>query len=231
MNSLPNEIIQMVLAPAVQKKFFGEPKVLLQRYLGCYQQIFEMGAVLGHAFRKDFPWFVPFWSLPGREHDLAQSFHQIANEDVAAIGKVSSFFDLGMHREESNIYQTWRNAGKTQDQIEHRAQIHELSVQEAAEMLNFGLIRGVAFGGTFPGLVERLWKEGYESAVDPNKLHLLRQAGLTIHDGELKLISLAEQEKTLFSGVRSFATRNRPELVSQLEAILASTPIACSANM
>jgi hypothetical protein len=220
MKSLPAEIVKIVLTPVVQKKFFSKPMIPIQRYLGCYQQTFEFGAVLGHAFRDNFPWLIQLFSEPGREHELAKAFNQLAAEDLAAVGDPVSFFRLAMEQEESRIRKFWKDSGQTQAQIESLFQKWEMEPQEAFQVLGRVFNRGVAYGGTYPELVEQLWRNAYERPPDPRMVELLRKAGANLPSGKWEPLTLASQEEMLLSIVRAFLANTNPELASQLNAQL-----------
>lgn len=219
MSSLPAEIVKMVLLPAVQREFLSKPKIPVQRYLGCYEQVFEIGAVLGHAFRKNFPWFIQFFSEPSREHDLANAFNQVATKHLAAIGEPTSFLQLAMEMEESRIRKSWRDAGKSESQIEGLLQNWEMEPQDAFNALGMALNIGVAYGGTFPDLVEQLWRRAYETPPDPKIADLLRKAGADI-PSNWEPLTLATQERTLIAIVRAYLANDHPELTAQLDAQL-----------
>jgi hypothetical protein len=221
MSYLPAEIVKIVLAPAVQKKFLSKPKVPIQRYLGCYQMAFEFGAVLGHAFRSNFPWFIQFFSEPGRQYELAAAFNQLATEDLAAIGEPTNFLRLAMEQEESRVRKFWIDAGQTQEQIESLFQKWEMDPEEAFQALGKALNRGVAYGGTYPDLVEMLWKKAYETPPDPKIAEFLRGAGRNIPFEKWEALPLARQEEMLLPIVRAFLESTSPELAAQLDAQLA----------
>lgn len=216
MNSLADEIVQMVLGPALQKKRLSEPVVLYERYLGCYQEVFEIGAVLGHAFRNKFIWFVQFFSNPGREAEVGTQLRLVAQEHLDAAEDGRTFFGLAMRYEESRFQKNWHRAGYDQLQIEHLTKNHELTRQQAFGMLRTALILGVGFGGTFPELTEEMWRDAYERPKDRHLLELLRGSGLSGPPPEL--LPLANQQALLLSGVRLFVGRNHPDLISEFEA-------------
>ncbi len=216
MNSLADEIVQMILDPALKKKRLSEPVVSYERYLGCYQEVFEIGAVLGHAFRNKFIWFVQFFSNPGREAEVGMQLRLVAQEHLEVVEDRRTFFGLAMRYEESRIQKNWHRAGHNQSQIEHLTKHHELTQHEAFGMLRTGLILGVGHGGTFPELTEQMWKDAYERPMDRHLLELLRGAGLSGPPPEP--LPLANQQALLLSGVRLFVERNHPDLISEFEA-------------
>jgi hypothetical protein len=218
MSHLPAALVQMVLAPAIQKKVFSKPKVPIQRFLGCYQMVFEIGAVLGYAFRRNFPWFVQFFSEPGMEQELAKAMNEVAREHLAAIGEATSFYQIAMQTEESRIAKVWRDAGQSQSQIESLFKSWEMTPEEAFHALGMALNTGVAYGGTYPDLVERLWVHSYETPPDPRIAELF--GNTNVPWGKWEPLALADQEQRLLSIVRAFVTENRPELAAQLEAQL-----------
>jgi hypothetical protein len=219
MVSLASEIAHMVLAPALKKKILAEPTISIQRYFGCCQQAFEIGAVLGHAFRDNFVCFIQLFSLPGRQEQYAKQIRLSITERFSEIGNPETLFDLAMNYQESRTRKTWRGAGKSEDQIEDRMKVHELTEKYAFEQLHFEVIEGVGFGGTYPELLEKMWKDAYESPVDQHKVELLRRAGMSIGSRALDSFPLAKQQDYLLSGVRSFVKKHHPELIPQFALV------------
>ncbi|MGA2753604.1 MAG: hypothetical protein ABSE53_07535 [Terracidiphilus sp.] len=218
MSYLPAALVQMVLAPAIQKKVSSKPKVPIQRFLGCYQMVFEIGAVLGHAFRRNFPWFVQFFSEPGMEQELAMAMNQVAKEHLTSVGEATSFYQLAMKQEESRIEKVWRDAGQSQSQIDGLFKSWEMDPEEAFHALGIALNIGVAYGGTYSDLVEQLWIRSYETPPDPRIAELF--GNTNVPWGKWEPLKLADQEQRLLSIVRAFVTENRPDLAEQLEAQL-----------
>jgi hypothetical protein len=81
-----------------------------------------------------------------------------------------------------------------------------LTPKQAITELNLGLNLGLGIGGTYPELVEQLWRETYERPIGERSVELV--------------IPLRRQEEYLLSGVRTFVKVNHPELIVQLEAIV-----------
>lgn len=192
MHSLIAELARAIMAPASQKRLLGKPYLTCWRYLGCYEQAFESGAVLGYAFSDKLSNLVQLFCDPGRREELTVALMESAKELFAETAAPESFLDLAMWSEKSRMENLWRKAGATEADIERQISSYELSPSEAFPQLQIALTAGIGFGGTFPNRTEKMWREAYELPTDSADLEMLRQAGLYVPAHAEKPLPLAE---------------------------------------
>jgi hypothetical protein len=215
MHSVIAELVRVIMKPATQKKLFGKPYITTARFLGCYEQAFESGAVLGYAFRGRLSTFAQLFSDPGREHELASWMEATARQHFTDLGKPENFFDLAMWYEKSRAEDVWRKAGVAQADIDQLIDGFKVPLGDAFERLQVSMTMGIGFGSACPEQTEIMWREAYEKPHDPDKVKLMLKAGLSLGRDELKSLPLVEQQEKLLSFVRLFVTTARPDLLSQ----------------
>jgi hypothetical protein len=211
------EVLRVITSPVVEKGLFSKPYITFRHYLGCYEQIFEIGAALGFVHRNRFTTVVRLLSVSGREQDLAPHLNQVAQKVLAETGRPSSFLDLAMLREEPRIENLWREAGASEAQIQSRKESFRLELNGAFQMLQAALTYGIAFGGTFPDLTEELWRAAYEGPVDENEWRGMRQAGLSLPEKPPGPVSIEEMYSRLLPLIRSCVAAECPELLPQFQ--------------
>jgi hypothetical protein len=214
-------LTQNLLTPFIKKGMFTQPHVPFQSYLGCYEMALETGAVLGHAFRNNLPAFVKLFCQPGRENELTKALTETARQHVEGVGPTDSFIKLGMDSEEQRIRKMWKDGGCSQSQADQMAHGFKMEIKQAYNQIHFALSLGIALGGTMPGLAERLWNAAYTSNIDGAEWNKWRAAGLKVGAEVPKAIPLDERESQLLPMVRDFATACRPDVLRELNAVLA----------
>jgi hypothetical protein len=103
MRSLVTHIAFRLIEPEVKKGWFSAPHVPFQRYLGLYQEGFEIGVVLGYAYRNSILRFAQLFSERGHERELIGFIQKLAQERLNATPNVTNFFELAMFAESSRI--------------------------------------------------------------------------------------------------------------------------------
>jgi hypothetical protein len=222
MPSLIAELIRGIMQPAVEKKFFGEPFITCARYLGCYEQAYESGAVLGHAFSDRLPVLVRLLTERGHENTQADIMLQTAQKHLVSVGEAKSFFDLAMCFEKARTEDLWRKATVSESDIAQLIKSSRLRLEVVSARLQAAVTDGIGFGAMYPKLTEELWRAAYESTKDPIRLETLRKLGMSI--GEFKLDSppLAQQQEKLIAVVNTFVAKERPELLRDFQQPLPS---------
>jgi len=212
-------IVQSLIDPALKKRLFRAPTISFWRYLGCYEEAFEIGVVLGYAYRRKLVSFAKLFSQPNRETEIAGFVQQLARNEVAAQSSVpESFFPLGMFAERERIRKRWRDSGASDTQIESSEQQFEVSVATAFSNLQVAVSTGIGLGSAMPELAQSLWRAEHEGKVDPEKPDRLRRAGLNLPEDMPKAVSLAERQAYLTAMVEQFVTVHRPDLLTELIA-------------
>jgi hypothetical protein len=215
LRSLIDEVAHAIITPAAKKRLFSAPYLPFQRYLGCYQEAFETGVVLGYAFRDRLATFAKLFSEPGREQELVTFMQELAGQYLAQIGEPKDFFDLAMWYEESRIKTRWNASGITEAQIEYLAKHQKMTLEQVFKNLHVAVSTGIGLGSAFPELTEQLWKVVYERSIDRDKWQEWRKAGLDIGDELPEPIPLAKRQEQLLSLVELFVSKFRPELLPQ----------------
>ncbi len=233
MRSLIWEVAYSISVRAAKKRFFFfAPHVPFQRYLGCYQEAFEVGVVLGYAFRNRLATFAKLFSEPGREQELIAFMQELAQRRLTEVGDAENFFSLSMAAEEGRIRADWRESGITEGQIEHLRRHFKMPLKTASSNLHVAVSIGIGFGSAFPEQTEKLWKAGHEYLLDPDRWARVRHdprylmeetfGPLTAEqvegfqrDEPPESVTLAKRQEQLLSQVELFVSRARPELLPQ----------------
>lgn len=212
MRSLIDEIVYSVLTPALKKRLLRSPYVPFQRYLGCYEEAFEAGVVLGYAFRNNTTLFAKLFSMPGRERELVTYMQQLAADRLKGLQKPSAFFDLAMFPEEKRITANWRESGIDEAQQEYLKRRMKLAPKQAFGNLHVAVSVGIGFGSKFPDETERLWKMVYERRIGAAEWEKWKGVGLDLPPDIPPPLSLANRQEQLLVMLRSFVNKHRPEL-------------------
>jgi len=215
MCSLIAELARVIMEPASKRKLLGKPYLTCWRYLGCYEQAFESGAVLGHAFSARLPTLVQLFCEIGREQELSGALREAAKNHLTQTGEPKSFIDMAMWFEKTRAEDVWRKAGATESDIEHLVDTYELPLSDAFPRLQFALSTGIGFGATYPERTAEMWRRAYEIPKDQAELKMMRQAGLYLDASAEKPLPLKVQQGKLLSFVRLFVAKARPELAHE----------------
>jgi hypothetical protein len=215
--SLVDEFARTILTPALKKRLFSEPYISFRRYLGCYQMAFETGVVLGHMFRDRMPSFARLFSMPGREEEVIGAIQELARGKLTEAQDADSFIGLAMYAEENRIKAGWQRSGATEAQIEYTVKTLKMKPEQAYKNLCGAVSTGIGFGGVFPELKERLWRDAYEQEIPRDKWGHMRRIGVVSGDEIPGPYSLAKREEELQSLVELYASTSRPELLSDFK--------------
>jgi hypothetical protein len=217
MRTLLEEIVHSVMDPALQKKWFGSPKLSFRRYLGCYQEVFELGVVLGHAYRGDITKIVQLFSQPGHETQLSQVIQELAAERFLELREDQAFFGIAMFAEEERIRANWLQSDPTlsEEQLDALEDSLAMPLEKAFQNLQVAASTGIGFGSAYPELTERFWVTEHEGPVDLDELKRLRSAGLDVPAEPQPPITLPNREAELRRSVQLFVVKYRPELCGE----------------
>ena len=217
--SLLNHIVNSIIAPAARKKLFRAPYIPFRRYLGCYQEAFEIGAVLGYAYRKKIVTFAKLFSQPGREAGFVSAIQQLARERLATqLIEPESFIHLAMFAEETRIKANWQASGITESQIRILEDSFKIPVVETALVnLNGAVSVGIGLGSAFPELTEKLWKNEHKRPVSRERWHSAKASGIVTEDEPTDAVSLPERQEELVKQVEQFISIARPDLLPTLQ--------------
>jgi hypothetical protein len=210
--ALIDTFVYTIMNPAAKKPFFGEPYVPFQRYLGCYQILFETGVILGYAFRDKLPTFAKLFSEAGREEDAIAFIQEIALSAWCQVEEPKSFLVFGMEAEKARIKAQYENM--TEEQINQQ----RLPMNFVFKQLQLAVTTGIGFGSAFPDLTEQLWHDQYEQTVGSDDWTRLMKAGLDIPEEPPSPMSLSDKQGQLRSIVEQYVSEARPDLLPQFQA-------------
>ena len=217
MNSLIDEIVHSVVTPAIEKRFFSKPSVAFQRYLGCYQEAFEIGVVLGYGFRDKLSTFAMLFTEPGHEQGLISFMQELAQERLMEIAGAETFFPLAMFAEEKRITKNWRESAISETQIEQLKRNEKIPFDNVFKNLYVAVSTGIGFGSAFPELTEQMWQAEHEGKIAEAEWIRWKKSGLDIPDEPEEPVTLALRQEQLLSQVELFVSRVRPELLPEFE--------------
>jgi hypothetical protein len=238
LRSLISEIAHSIAAPAVTKRFlFFAPGIPFQRYLGCYQEAFEIGVVLGYTFRNKLLTFAKLFAEANHEQELITFMQELARQRLSETQEPETFFQLGMLPEESRIKTNWRKSGTDGVSIDFLQKRHRLPLAQACKNLYVSVSAGIGFGSAFPELTERMWKveheypmsrEGWEKRRSDGAYRMEEMFGrLTaeqVKDFQTaeppESVTLAKRQGQLLSQVESFISGARPELLHEFKGAI-----------
>lgn len=211
MRSLIWETAYSIATSGSKRRFFiGSRYIPFQRYLGCYQEAFEVGAVLGYSFRHMLVIFAKLFTEPGREQELTQFMQELAQKKLQEVGK-PELLDLAMFAEERRIKTNWLQSGITQAQVAFLEKSHKLQLHKAAEALYVAVSTGIGFGSVFPELTEQLFRARDERVITHGEWAKWQAAGYG--DEPPEPITLAKREEHFRSMVESFVREAYPQLI------------------
>lgn len=217
MRSLIWEMVRSIIASEAKKRFFlFAPYLPFQRYLGCYQEAFEAGVVLGYTFRNRLALFAKLFTEPGHEQEVTESIQEIARERLAEAG-AKDFFDLAEFAEEARIETLWLESGIYKANIEFAKKRYKMPLNEAAEGLYVAISTGIGFGSGFPELTEQLFKVRDERPIDREEWAKWRKVGVVAGDEPPEPLTLGRRQAYVLSLVELFVSKARPELLSQFK--------------
>jgi hypothetical protein len=212
-------IAQGVLAPAERRKLWGSPHVRFKRYLGCYQEAFEVGAVLGHAYRNTIFAFAKLLSEPGHEAEFISFIQQLARERLAGQSEPKSFFDLAMNVEEKRVKGNWLESGITESQVHVLEEHQKIPSSTALKNLIVAISTGIGLGSAFPELTERLWNDEHCFPVSSERWRAAKAAGIISANEPNEPptgVSLTERQSGIVNQLEKFVSAVRPELLPAL---------------
>jgi hypothetical protein len=230
------EIAHSIAAPAVTKRFlFFAPGIPFQRYLGCYQEAFEVGVVLGYAFRNRLITFAKLFAESNHEEELITFMQELARQRLRETQKPETFFQLGMLAEESRIKANWQKSGTDGVPIDFLQRHYRVPLEQACNNLHVSVSTGIGFGSAFPEPTEQMWKVEHEYPMsreewekrrtDPKYRTEKTFGRLTakqvkeIHTAEPpESVTLAKRQEQLLSHVELFISGARPDLLHEFKA-------------
>lgn len=210
-------IAHSIVEPALKKRLFGPPYLQFHTYLLVYQEAFEIGVVLGYAYRERMRIFARLLCAPGKEVGFVDLIQELAVKRRTDVPEVRTFFDLAMVHERDRARRNWAESGIAGPQAETFEKSFEVPAKVAWDNVGVALHTGIGFGSRFPDLTEILWKNEHEYSLSPEQWHAAKAKGLIGTDEVTERdVTLAERQGILVAMVEAFASDHHPEFLSAL---------------
>ena len=211
----------MLITSAVKKKWFSKPVLPFRRYLGLYEEAFEMGVAIGYAHRDNLTGLVQLFSQAGREEELTIALCGMVQQHLSELPNAAGLLDLGMFREEERCKATVRTqlmlqtgANPSVEDWDKWADRNDIPLNTAFGNIGTVMSLGIALGGAFPQTAEQLWKASYDRTGKEHDISALRAAGLKLPAVMPDPISLAEYGEQMRVVVDAFVAENRPDVIT-----------------
>lgn len=107
-------IAHSIMAPAMKKRLFRPPYFQFPSYLLVYQEAFEIGVVLGYAYKERIVILAKLLCAPGKELGFVELVQELGDKRLASHANPKTFIDLGMAAEDKRIRGKWRESGVTE---------------------------------------------------------------------------------------------------------------------
>jgi CpXC protein len=216
-DSLTWHIIGSIAASAVKRRILGGQYIRFRRYLGCYLEAFEVGAVLGYCYRDRLVSFAKLFSPPGRETEIISFVRERARRQLEDCpGDPQSFVEISMLAEENRIKKNWRESGSSESQVAFLDRHHKIPIETALENLCLSFYTGVGLGSAFPDLTENFWKTEHEYAVTAEEWLKNYKRGIVDSKVPPEPVTLAQRQEQLRLEVEAFVRKAQPDLMSEL---------------
>jgi hypothetical protein len=186
--------------------------------------MYESGAILGRARRNKLAILEKMITRPEAvEGESIKMLEKLAKERLAAfrqeVGKEpDTFFEFVQQRELQEATGI-SLSGSVEAYIAGNKKIRKefdkkISLESAEAMIKMFGLQGIGFGGFFPELTERMYKNVYEH-IDSEIWSEAREAGLGIPESPT-VDSLEDREEAVLQMVAAYASEYYPELLEPL---------------
>ena len=233
--SEPSSLVVLLCQPFLdeitRKGLFGRTHVRAIDFVDVQEQLYSIGAALGHALRSKLDILEKLLFVRDAKDYEANRIVSLCKKDaeknlkefVNEFGREpNTFGDLISYRAVENVL---RNEGvrlsaeeaiKSYTQGDKRIkkifnEKGDLGGGQIGQILEIMLLQGIHFGNSFPELTERM----YQKAQEDDDSWIGKWHGVAIPE-KLKVMSLEETERAVFQMVALYASQYYPELVTPL---------------
>jgi len=213
-----------IVTKVAKTRLFGKPYIRFYNMFEVISYLYMSGAVLGRARCSKLSILAKMFSIPGREKEFMDLLQKQAKERLEKfrneVGKEpDTFNDFILFKElESAIggrMEDWFEAYTKGDKKIMKAFDEKVPLEEAEPHIKSFQLEGIGFGGAFPELTEKLYRNTFEK-VDRDSWVEARKYGLAISE-EPTIISLEEQEEMVLQMVAAYTSEYYPELLDPLD--------------
>jgi len=215
--SLLAHIAHSIVTPALKKRFFRPAYVQFPTYLLIYQQAFEIGVVLGHAYREKITTFAKLLCAPRKETGFVELLQELANNRLVGVKTRKLLSTWGWHGKMTGLEVLEEHLERRNQRSLFLASPSKCLPKRHGTMSAVALHTGVGFGSRFPEQTEKLWKNEHEYSLSPERLDAAKARGV-IGAVEVmeKDVTLAEKQWELVAKVEAFVSDHHPELLPAL---------------
>ena len=207
-------LVAEYLGRMVEKRFLGGKFVRVGPMLTVGVFLFEMGAILGYAFRDRVDAFaLPFFAKDDRPDAVEYMRDLGRNARAATLAEAKTLNELvmvwGMRQEDASLphehWPQWFMARSNE----------KLDVEEAFETsLVFG-VAGAGFGAEFPDAFEALYANSY-TPDDPETWREAHKYGVVDTAEQPELVPLEDRVREAREGFAEFCQEYFPQLIEPL---------------
>lgn len=213
-----------VVTKAAKTRFLGGPYLRFYNFIEVLSYLYTAGAILGRAQRSKLSILAKMLSVPGSEEENMSWLQEQAKKRLdkfrSDVGKEPDRFDefilfrefegaIGLSMED------WLKAHTEGDTKIMKAANEKVSLEKAEPIIKMFGVEGIGFGGSFPELTERMYRNAFEN-VDMEAWADARAHGLAISE-KPTLLTLEEQEKLVLQMTAVYASEYYPELLDPLD--------------
>jgi len=213
-------IARSIIAPRLKRRLFRPSYLPVLTYLVAYQEAFEVGVVLGYAYRSKMLDFARLLCSSGSESEFVGFIQQLASERLAAQPYAKTLVDLGMAYEDRRIRRNWQESGVKETEIAVLGKSFKMPAESVWSNIGIALSTGIGFGSCFPGQTEQLWKNEHEYPISEERWRTAKAAGLVrANESREEVVTLADGSRDLIASVETFAAEYRPDVLPDIKGV------------
>jgi hypothetical protein len=194
---------------AIEKKWSGGYQVRMSSAVFAELLAFQKGAILGRAKADKGKSLAKLVAQEGGEDSIYDYIMESAESLLNKYGKEpDSFQDFWFKTRFPSLDFTDYETLKALDKKKVR-------LSEILPICQVAATQGIGFGIINPELVKVMWRNTYETEIDPTIWEDARKHGLEIPEKQ-SYVPLKDMEEAVLSQVYEFAKATRPELIVEL---------------
>jgi hypothetical protein len=214
-----------VVTKVAKTRLFGGPYISFYDLCAVLSYLYTIGAILGRARRSKLNILAKMLSFPGTDiNEFIEFLKEKAKKRLdkfrSDVGKEPDRFDAFiLFRELESVIGVsmghWFEAYTEGNTKIMKAANEKVPLEKAEPIIKMFAMEGTGFGGSFPELTERMYRNAFEN-VDMEAWADARAHGLAISE-KPTLLTLDEQEKLVLQMTAAYASEYYPELLEPLD--------------